>query len=163
MDPIQPTDGNAVTQADVDFAGKLLNSGASPEEVESKLRERGLDPTRAAGLVYNLMLQALYNNAAALLEAGVAPPRVEQRLVEKGFQPPIVKEVIEDLLNRAQQQEPQDGRGSAPLQLLGGVIFVAGIGLLVGNVTGVFPTFPFAGFIVMTIGGAIFGAAKRSG
>jgi hypothetical protein len=38
-----------------------------------------------------------------------------------------------------------------------------GVGLLIGNVTGVFPTFPFAGFIVMTIGGVIAGAAGAGG
>lgn len=43
-------------------------------------------------------------------------------------------------------------------QLLGLVVVLVGVGLLIGNVTGLAATFPFAGFIVMTIGGAIMGA-----
>ena len=46
------------------------------------------------------------------------------------------------------------------LQLLGAVIFVIGIGLFIGNKTGVFPTLPFAGLIVMTIGTAIWRAGQ---
>ncbi len=38
---------------------------------------------------------------------------------------------------------------------IGGVIFAVGLGLLVGNLTGLFKTFPFAGGITMLIGGAM--------
>lgn len=43
--------------------------------------------------------------------------------------------------------------GSSAAGAIGLVIFVLGILLLLGNVTGLFPTFPFAGFITMAIGG----------
>jgi hypothetical protein len=45
--------------------------------------------------------------------------------------------------------------------VLGSVVFVLGVGLLLGNVTGIFRTVPFAGFVVTTIGGAMLGAASR--
>ena len=45
--------------------------------------------------------------------------------------------------------------GPSAFGVIGGVIFAAGVLLLIGNVTGLFPTFPFAGFIVMLIGGGI--------
>jgi hypothetical protein len=41
------------------------------------------------------------------------------------------------------------------MQALGTVVFVIGIALLIGNVTGKFRTFPFAGGIVMAIGGVM--------
>jgi hypothetical protein len=46
---------------------------------------------------------------------------------------------------------------------VGGIIFVIGVGLFGGNVSGMFVTFPFAGYIGMLIGGAIFGAGQRMG
>jgi hypothetical protein len=48
------------------------------------------------------------------------------------------------------------------MQALGSVLLIVGIGLLIGNVTGLFPTFPFTGFIVMTIGGALFAMGARA-
>jgi hypothetical protein len=45
----------------------------------------------------------------------------------------------------------------------GTLILLLGVGLLIGNITGLFPTFPFAGFIVMTVGGVIAGAARVGG
>jgi hypothetical protein len=44
------------------------------------------------------------------------------------------------------------------LNICGGSVFLLGAVLFIGNVTGVFPTVPMAGYILMAIGGAIFGA-----
>jgi hypothetical protein len=44
----------------------------------------------------------------------------------------------------------------------GGGIMVLGLVLVFGNATGLRPTFPFAGFLVMTLGGAIVGMGKSS-
>lgn len=41
------------------------------------------------------------------------------------------------------------------------VVVLLGLGLLVGNVTGMFPTVPFAGAVVIMLGGAIGAAAER--
>jgi hypothetical protein len=41
------------------------------------------------------------------------------------------------------------------MHAIGGVVFAAGVGLLIGNITGTCRTFPFAGYITMAIGGAI--------
>jgi hypothetical protein len=48
------------------------------------------------------------------------------------------------------------------MQALGSVLFIIGIGLFIGNITDLFPTFPFAGFISMTIGGLLFGVGART-
>ena len=47
------------------------------------------------------------------------------------------------------------------LKGVGGLIFVVGAILWCGNVFHFFPTFPFAGYITMAIGGAIFGYAQK--
>jgi hypothetical protein len=39
---------------------------------------------------------------------------------------------------------------------IGAIVTIFGIFLIIGNMTGFFPTFPFAGFIVTLIGGAIY-------
>jgi hypothetical protein len=43
---------------------------------------------------------------------------------------------------------------------LGGGITVLGIALFIGNTTGRFPTFPFAGFLAMTVGGGILAMGR---
>jgi hypothetical protein len=151
-----------VVQADVEFAVNLLNTGASPEEVRGKLIERGLDQATAVALVHKLLTRAIYAEAAAMLNAGASPTQAEQRLVDKGLEPQGAKAVIADLLAHAQVRARQAGGGSLGLQFLGGLIFVVGIGLFLGNKTGLFPTFPFAGFIVMGVGGAIVGVGRSS-
>ena len=44
---------------------------------------------------------------------------------------------------------------------VGGIIFVAGVGLFLGNMTGMFVSFPYAGYITMLVGGAIAGVGWR--
>ena len=44
------------------------------------------------------------------------------------------------------------------MKIAGGLIFVVGVGLFIGNVSHMFPTFPLAGWITMLIGGAIMRA-----
>jgi hypothetical protein len=46
---------------------------------------------------------------------------------------------------------------------VGGIVFVIGVGLFGGNVSGMFVTFPFAGYIGMLVGGGIFGVGQRMG
>jgi hypothetical protein len=46
--------------------------------------------------------------------------------------------------------------GGMAVALLGGVVFLAGIFLFLGNVLGFFPTFPGVGYITIMIGGAIW-------
>jgi hypothetical protein len=44
------------------------------------------------------------------------------------------------------------------MKALGGLIFAAGVVLFIGNISGKFRTFPFAGYLGMLIGGAIMRA-----
>jgi hypothetical protein len=163
MDQLGATGGSQAVRADADFAVKLLGNGTPPEEVQGELVDRGLDRATAAATVRDLLIQAVYADAAALLNAGVSPGQVAQRLVDKGLDPKAAKAVIDDLVAHAQVRARPEDRAALILQLAGGLLFLAGGGLFMGNVTGLFPTFPFAGFIVMGIGGAIFQAGLRAG
>jgi hypothetical protein len=46
------------------------------------------------------------------------------------------------------------------LSILGGLVFLAGAALWIGNVTRAFPTFPFAGYLTMLVGGVMWRAGK---
>jgi hypothetical protein len=45
---------------------------------------------------------------------------------------------------------------------MGGLVFLAGVGLFLGNITGLLRTAPFAGYVTMTLGLATLGAAARA-
>ena len=47
-------------------------------------------------------------------------------------------------------------------QVVGGAIFVLGLVLFVGNISGALPTFPGAGWICLALGGWIFRTASDS-
>ncbi|MBV9464283.1 MAG: hypothetical protein JO317_08655 [Verrucomicrobiae bacterium] len=48
------------------------------------------------------------------------------------------------------------------LKALGALIFIVGIGLFIGNVSGKFPTFPGLGWLGMFIGGAVYRTGARN-
>lgn len=66
----------------------------------------------------------------------------------------------------APQSEPdktsQSESTAMALLAVGLVVFVVGLVLLFGNITGVMPTFPLAGFLVTTIGGVLMAAGKSA-
>ena len=47
--------------------------------------------------------------------------------------------------------------------IIGAFLFIIGIGLFLGNVTGRFPSFSYAGCMVMCVGGIIYKGGKWSG
>jgi hypothetical protein len=44
--------------------------------------------------------------------------------------------------------------------IIGGLILLVGIILFIGNVSGLFPSYPYAGFITMSLGSIIIKIAK---
>ena len=46
--------------------------------------------------------------------------------------------------------------------LAGGLLFILGACLFVGNITGLFRTFPFAGYVTMAVGIGLLGLAARA-
>lgn len=157
----EPTPGqHPFTQADLEFAANLFNQGETAETVQAKLVERGMPPEAANALLYKLLMQTVYTDAINLLNAGHGPQQVKQKLVEKGVREQTACAVVDDIVAQNRTATSQAGGGKPLLQFLGTIVFVIGIGLLIGNITRIFPTFPFAGFIVMFIGGAIWRAGK---
>ncbi|HQR08678.1 MAG TPA: hypothetical protein PLN21_17770 [Gemmatales bacterium] len=58
-------------------------------------------------------------------------------------------------------QQHQVAQGNSAMVIAGSIITIIGFGLLIGNVTGIFRTFPFAGFVVILVGGGIAGLGRR--
>jgi hypothetical protein len=67
--------------------------------------------------------------------------------------------VVDNLL--AQAHGGGGSGGSSVRTVIGGIIIVIGVCLWIGNMTGIFPTFPFAGILTIIIGGAIAGSGQK--
>lgn len=136
-----------------------LCRGEPPESIQSKMRTYGFPEEMASDLVTGVAANhSLHIEAARLLRSGASPEEMESRLVAGGVSPSTAARVVTEVLDRKQESPAIMVR--AGLMLLGGLLLAGGLGLVIGNRTGAFPTFPFAGFIVMTIGGAIFAAGQ---
>lgn len=57
--------------------------------------------------------------------------------------------------------ESSSGKGLG-FNIAGGCIIALGVILMLGNITGILPTFPFAGFIVTAVGALVSGLGKNS-
>jgi hypothetical protein len=55
------------------------------------------------------------------------------------------------------------GEPNTGLQIAGGVVFVVGVMLIIGNVSGLAITFAYAGFLTTTVGALLFGAGRGKG
>lgn len=156
----QPTETRQSSQENIDFAVDLLNRAESVESVHGKLVERRLSEEVAASLLNELFLQAVYNDAVGLLNQGHSPDGVKKILTEKGLKESVAVFVVDDILARHRSAQKKGEAARFLRSFFGAVVFGVGMLLFLGNITGAFPSFPFAGFIVMSIGGAIWGAAE---
>lgn len=59
------------------------------------------------------------------------------------------------------QYAPKSQVSVSILQVLGCLLFLLGIFLMIGNLTGSFVTFPFAGFITMMVASMLFEKGKQ--
>ena len=158
--------GIAVREALFAHAADMLNRRRPPESVESKLLATGLDAQTASAFVNDFVARrAPYDRAAELLESGAAPEQVHQELVKSGLDDQTAATVVHYSVQFREHAHRE--RESAParitLSVIGVLLLLAGVVLFVGNRTGAMPTFPFAGFIVMGVGGALVAAAERVG
>jgi len=125
----------------------------------------GLDPNDAAAIVSDFLAQqAPYALARELLDGGASLGDTRRALVETGLDSDeavsVVSEV-QDARSGEASDKPGGGGGSLGLAILGVTVFIAGVVLLLGNLTGLFPTIPFAGFITTALGSFLFAAARR--
>jgi hypothetical protein len=59
-------------------------------------------------------------------------------------------------------QSPREYPAQLFAEGLGVSVFAAGVLLFIGNITGLFPTIPFAGYITMAIGSAMIRVAMKT-
>jgi len=148
------------SQGDLDLVVQQLNGGQTAEAVRDNLVERGMAPADALSVVHRACKRALYDGAIALLNKGYSPDAVKEQLVAKGWGQPTAEFVVGEIV--ARDLAPRRGRrwerGVGEFAGIG--MMVVGLGLFVGNVSGAFPTLPYAGFILMGVGGLILGAEK---
>jgi hypothetical protein len=156
-----PPGPSPCAQADYEEAALLMSQGQPPEAVRQRLIGKGLDPQAATAVVNDLILKALYAQADFLLKLGNSPEEARRKLVEAGVSEQVASAVVANAPSYARKARGHSGAGNALHLLLGVLIFMLGIGLWIGNRTGLFPTFPFAGFIVMAIGSVVLQAACR--
>jgi hypothetical protein len=131
------------------LASELLDGGAPLLDVRQRLVEGGLAPEDAAAVV----------NAVQEARSGVGrdgdPSRCRSAVLPAalpGFAPGGTE----------QSPRPSEAAAAAVFMACGGLVFLLGVALFIGNTTRLFPTLPFAGFILMTVGGAIAGAARAA-
>ena len=105
----------------------------------------------------NQITQADMEFAADLKLQGEPPETIHRRLIERG----LSEEAAGHLITALFTSQPSTGK-QVVCKMIGGPVFVIGILLLIGNVTGMFVTFPFAGFIVMASAARFGVPAKRA-
>jgi hypothetical protein len=154
------------------------------------LLERGLPKEAALEVARDLAVRAIYADATALLGAGASPFGVSRKLEEKGIDKETASAVVTNLMmaggytvSGSNQMDftavvgsqipsaaaaellplsttRRERLGADFMALLGGLVFILGLALFLGNISGLFRTFPFAGFLVMTLGGAMRGFGR---
>jgi hypothetical protein len=151
-----------IARGDYEEAVRLMNQGRPSVTVRDHLIGKGLDMRSATAVVKELMLKAVCDEAAMMRYGRPSPKEARGKSVERKVSERVAPEVPADVPTYGQSgRDP--GVGDALRLLLGVLIFMLGIGLWIGNLSGRFPTFPFAGFVIMTAGGAIIGEACRRG
>jgi hypothetical protein len=125
----------------------------------------GLPAEEAAALAHVVAAQRVpYATARELLDQGTGVLDVRRKLAESGLAPEAAAAVVEAVQKQrsgAVKGEVVSPARSPGLAILGVIVIGVGIILSIGNRTGAFPTFPFAGFITMTVGGMIVGIGWR--
>lgn len=108
---------------------------------------------------------ALYRTALAWEDEGYSASAIHEKLMERGVGGQQAAEMVGKLAEyRAAFVAPpltaNDAVGIA-LGALGLLVTLLGAGLFVGNVSGLAPTVPFAGYVVMGLGSALLTAAAN--
>jgi hypothetical protein len=66
------------------------------------------------------------------------------------------------MANERLREQSLSGEG-LDFRIVGGCIVALGVVLILGNITGIMPTFPFAGFLVTVVGGIVSSLGKVLG
>jgi hypothetical protein len=142
------------------YVSRLAESGATPDEIRQKLIEKGVDAQearrRADRLAASEAKKQIRARAISLLAQGVTSDQIQAQLGQQGFAQALVAEEVNALLTERAREEAERREDPRRLwRLLGAALLVAGVALYIGNKTGAFPTFPYAGGILMGVGALV--------
>lgn len=140
-------------------ARELLAAGHLVEDVQEKLQARGLTAQETEEIICDLAVEAVYVEAVALLNQGLAPMKVKRLLTDRGLDAQMASAIVDDIMAQNPRPSWWPSVTGILVRLMAAVVFAAGVGLYIGNTSGDFRTFPFAGFIVMSIGALIWSSA----
>jgi len=108
---------------------------------------------------------ALYRAAIAWEDEGLTPQVIRERLIAGGVEEQQAAEIVFKLgdYRTAFVAPPLTARDATGIALwaIGLLVLVLGMGLFVGNITGLAPSVPFAGYIVMGLGSGLLTAAAN--
>ena len=90
---------------------------------------------------------------AEMLSFGYESQDIEARLLQRALAPDVAKALVE-YVNSLKRTKRPASRASFTT-ILAVMFFIGGVILYFGNISGLFPTFPYAGFLAMLIGGAL--------
>jgi RecX family len=143
------------------YVSRLHENGSAPGEIQQKLIEKGIDAQRASALVDRLIAseakKKIRARAARLLSEGTPTEELLAKLIEAGFDGEMVAPVIEGFLEeRKRNEQERKDDPKALWRIMGVGLLVVGFCLAVGNRSGLFPTFSYAGTIFMGIGFLVF-------
>ena len=150
------------------YVQSLKDQGASPESIQAELVKKGVAPEEAAALIRRILERdkklQIRHLAEPLVKEGVQAEEIGHMLTAKGFDSLSVASVVKDLVeerNRTRQEERGDPRPF--YRILGIVLIVVGFALMLGNLSGLFPTFSYAGTFTLGLGAAIYVVGSRLG
>jgi hypothetical protein len=134
--------------------------------MESRLVREGVDAEEARRLSARLFAKEraehLRERAMDLLRQGVAAKEAEDQLVAEGFDlTEAASAVCAERHKVAQANDDADAEDWRWGLLTGGAVFAVGVLLAIGNNTGLFPTFSYAGTILMGLGSLMLVGARR--
>jgi hypothetical protein len=142
------------------YVTRLAESGATPDEIRQNLIEKGVDEREASRLADRIAAseakKKIRARAISLLDQGVTPDQIQPQLGQEGFAQALVAEEVNSLLTTRAREEAERREDPRRLwRMLGAALVVAGVALYIGNRTGAFPTFPYAGGILMGFGSLV--------
>jgi hypothetical protein len=88
---------------------------------------------------------------SCMLEEHLNAKEIRQRLIDQGAPEDFVEYTVPYVIKQRRRRER-----AAILNPICTFLFILGIGLSFGNQLGIFPTFPYAGFLTMSLGFAIW-------
>ena len=152
-------DSASLIRTNLELASDLFDHGASIQEVEAQLVERGVPRSDLEDLI-NKSLEKWFVRAIVLLHQGESRDSISWTLAREGLHPDLASLLAVRVGAEDEAGTDMDLGTRILIRAVGFLFFVAGLGLVIGNRTGAFVTFPFAGFLVILFGAMISSTAK---